>query len=405
MLSCLRPSLSVETPNLHSSTPSLQGKLPKWLFHRTSTLMKLTNFLYACMILTVAGNSADGTPSSSSRQSPTVNLTREYALAVKTNSYTEIWSKIHPENSYQIDSEQLEDHEEQQLLAEVLHPDRECVQKALQCARPCTLTELVAAYFDQTEQTSRLCLLLYRSVHRARILYAPLHDLLSVLPLDLESDSLTILQCNQLYEVFLQFDSCKNPFPHPDSHDFNDMRCCFSQLKEQLECRLRKSSSRVRLIRRATAGSAICLIGTAVGATVTAVVIASHALVALVAVPFLPAFLPSKITKRELAHRAQLDAAKKGNFVLQSDLDTIDRLVARLHMEAEGDKFLIRGVGLSRGRDRLTLQGVAKRLHQNHFSFLHQLLELEEHLCLCFAAINRVRSLLLEEIYLQQTLS
>lgn len=374
MLKCLRPSLLAATPNIRSSSPPFQG------------------------------NSADGTPASSSLPSPTVNLTREYTSAVQTNSYSEIWSKIHCDNSSyrEIEIKQLEGDEELELLTQVLHPNRECVVEALSSARPSTLINLVSEYFDQSEHTSRMCLLLHHSVQRARYLYAPLHDLLNVLPLDSEFDSITQSQCNRAFEVFLQFDHFENPFPNPNLHSFDNMRSCFSQLKQQLDCHLSRSRSRVRLLRRATVGSAICLIGTAVGVTISAVAIASHALVALVACPLLPAFPPFKITKREMAHVSQLDAAAKGTFLLHNDLDTIDRLVVRLHSEVEGDKFLIR-LGLERGREKHPIQEVAKHLHKNHLNFLRQLTDLEEHLCLCFAAINRARSLLLQEIQLHQT--
>ncbi|CBI40808.3 hypothetical protein VitviT2T_026834 [Vitis vinifera] len=352
-------------------------------------------------------NSREDTPRSISQTSPTVNLTREYTLAVQTNSYNEIWSKIHVRHQddytntdpdQDTDGEREED-VQQLRLAHVLRPDRECVQDALRHARSNTLTRLVSDYFDHSENTSQLCLLLHRSVHHAHSLYSPLHDLLDILPLD--SDSLTQSQCNQAFDVFLQFDSLDNPFPCPDSHNFRDMRRCFSQLKEQLDGHIRKSRSKIRLICRATAGSAFCFIGTAVGVAISAVAIATHTLVALIA-PLSTVFLPPRLSKKELAHGAQLDAAARGTYVLCHDLGTIDSLVAWLHTAVEGDKRLIR-LGLEGGRDKHTIQEVAKHLCKNHLYFLHQLKDLEEHICLCFTTVNRARSLLLREIDLHQS--
>uniref|UniRef100_A0A5B7AGU9 Uncharacterized protein n=1 Tax=Davidia involucrata TaxID=16924 RepID=A0A5B7AGU9_DAVIN len=372
MLHCLRPSSSTETSNLHPFSPPLQG------------------------------NSAEGTPRSSTQPSPTVNLTREYTLAVQTSSYSEIWSKIHPSNSSycEPDPGQAEGNEEQQRLAQVLHPNQECVQEALQHVKPNTLTRLVSTYFDHSENSSNLCLLLQDSVHHARSLYTPLHDLLDVLPVDFDSNSLSQSQCDRAFEIFLQFDHLNNPFTCPDSHNFDDMRHCFSQLKQQLDHFLYKSRSRVRLLRHATTGSAICLIGTVVGGVITAVAIASHALAALVVCPFLPSLLPSKITRKEQAHLSQLDAAARGTCALRNDLDTIDRLVARLHTAVEGDKLLIR-LGLERGRDRHPIQEVVKQLRKNHPNFVRLLVDLEEHICLCFNGINKTRSFLLQEIHHQ----
>ncbi|KAL7247717.1 hypothetical protein ACSBR2_002600 [Camellia fascicularis] len=341
MLHCCMPSLSTRRPNLISSLPPPQQ-----------------------------ANSAEGTPRSSAQRSPTVNLIDEYTLATQSNSFSEIWSIIHPSDpSYENpDSGHTEADCAEQLLAQILNPSRECVQEALKHARPNTLTHLVSAYFDHSENTSHLCLILRDSVHNAHSLYCDLHKLLDVLPLDAESNSLSQPQCDTAFDVFLQFDCLDNPFPDPESHNFQDMRRCFSQLNQQLHRRLHKSRSRVRLLQSS----------------------------------LLPAFLPSKISKKELAHVAQLDAAARGTYVLHNDLDTIDRLVDRLYAGVEDDKLLIR-LGLARGRDRHPIHEVAKQLQKNHRNFLSQLKDLEEHICLCVAAINRARSLLLDEIRLYQS--
>lgn len=352
----------------------------------------------------LARTSDEGTPQSSDQPSPTVNLSNAYKSAVETTSYGEIRSKLYPDNSdlHEVESEHLDgQEEEEQILEDVLNPNRECVQSALEFAKNSTLTRLVSSYFEQSEHTSRFCLLLHHGLQRARFHYAPLHKLTAVLPLDSESEFLNQSQCDHAFKIFLEFDRLENPFPHPDSQNFSEMRNCFSQLKRQLDSCLLKSRSKIRFVRRATVGCAICLIGTVVGVTLSAVAIATHALVALVACPVCSTFLPSNINKKELAHMALLDAAAKNTYVLLNDLDTIDRLVARLHTEVEGDKLLIR-LGLERGSDRHAIQEVAKQLYKNHLNFLRQLSDLEEHLCLCFAAINRARALLLQEIHLHQ---
>ncbi|KAG1363907.1 hypothetical protein COCNU_11G007340 [Cocos nucifera] len=70
---------------------------------------------------------------------------------------------------------------------------------------------------------------------------------------------------------------------------------------------------------------------------------------------------------------AQLDAAARGTYVLNNDLDTIERLVARLHETVESDKKLVR-LGLERGRGQHhPIEEVVRQLRKNHPSFLHQL--------------------------------
>ncbi|KAJ4729571.1 UPF0496 protein [Melia azedarach] len=288
----------------------------------------------------------------------------------------------------------------QLLLSQVLQPNRQCVEEALRDARPNNLTRLVSAYFDHSENTTNLCLLLRQSIYRAHAIYAPLHELLDILPLD--NHSVTQSQCDTAFEVLLQFDSADNPFPCADSHNFHDMRRCFSELKQQLDHNLRKSHSRVRLFRHATSGTTLCIIGAAVAVTISAVAVATHALVAIVAAPFCTAYFSPGVINKQQGLLKQLDAAKKGTYVLNNDLDTIDRLVARLYTAIEGDKQLVR-FGLERGRDRHSIQEVLKQLRKNHHNFTHQLKVLEEHICLCFNTVNRSRSLLLQEIHLHQT--
>ncbi|XP_019058917.1 PREDICTED: UPF0496 protein At3g19330-like isoform X3 [Tarenaya hassleriana] len=289
------------------------------------------------------------------------------------------------------------------LLSQVLQPNRECVEEALSHAKQTSLTQLISTYFQHSEDATSLCLNLYQSVHSARELYRPLFDLLDILPID--PHAINESHCNLAFDIFLKFDSLDNPFPCPESHNFRETQQCFSLLKQQLDTRLRKSRTRVRLLHRATAGSAIFLVAAVVGVTASAAVIASHALPTLVvAGPLCSAYLPHSFKKKELANISQLNAAAKGTFVLNKDLDTIDRLVSRLHMGIENDKLFVR-LGLERGRDIYPIQEIVKQLRKSHLNVTHQLKDLEDHICLWFTNVNKARSLLLQEIHLHRTYS
>ncbi|XXG64228.1 hypothetical protein AAC387_Pa05g2231 [Persea americana] len=325
-------------------------------------------------------NSTSTPRSSDGASSSTVDLIKEYTMSVQTSSYNEIWARIHEHSLSEV---------------QVLNPDRDSVNKALQIALPNKLTRVVSDYFDSSEDTSKLCLLLQQSINQARSIYLPIGDLIEHLPSS--SSSTSQPQCDWAFDTLTEFHRQENPFP--SDTNFDHIR--LSQLKLQLDQRLRKARSRTRLIRRTTRGSAICLIGSVAGVAVSAVVVATHALTALVAIPFFT-FLPSNFAKQQLHHISQLDAAAKGTYVLHNDLYTIDRLVARLHATVESDKELIR-YGLERGKDKYPIVEVVKQLRKNHPHFLHQLKDLEEHVCLCFTTVNRARSLLLEEIHLHQT--
>lgn len=355
------------------------------------------------------GTSADGTatatPTSSTQFSPTVNLTREYTLALQTNSYSEIWSRIQDFNAseHQVQDQIFIENGGSStsthlhlVLSQLLQPNRASVEEALRRhSKPNTLTRLVSTYFDHSENTVNLCLLLFQSMYRARDLYVPIHELLDVLPHD--PDSLAQSQCETAFDVFSQFEQLDNPFPCPDSTDnFLEMRRCFSQLKQQLDHRLHKTRSRIRYLNRAGLGAAICLIGTLIAVPISAALIATHTLVAAIvaAVPFC---VPCGLKKKEKSHIAQLDAASKGAYVLNEDLRTINCLVDSLYNTVEGDKLFVQ-FGLERGRDKFAIHEVVKQLRKNRVKFSEQLAELEVHLCLCFSAVNKARSLLLREI-------
>ncbi|XP_073150443.1 UPF0496 protein At3g19330-like [Henckelia pumila] len=353
------------------------------------------------------GHSVDNASTSSVQPSPTVNLTREFTLAVETHSYKEIRSIFDQESSFNqnFDVENLE-FEEPLLLEQVIQPSREIIQDALSLVESYSLAQLVATCFEHSENTSRLYLHLYQRVRKAKHVYTPIHNLLDDLPLEVDFDSysLTHSQCTSAFNIFLQFDGHENPFVPPEPHNFDHLRQSFSQFTKKVDKRLEKTQSRVHLRHHCSKGSSLCIIAAGVGVAVAAVAIATHALVAIVASPICPIILQSVTTGKEAVHQKQLNTAAKVAYFIHKELDTIDRLVALLHSDVENDKFLVHH-GVDRGMDKYLIQEVLKQLRRNRSSFAQRLLFLEEHLFLCFASINRARSLLLQGIHAHEDLS
>ncbi|CAG7891041.1 unnamed protein product [Brassica rapa] len=346
-------------------------------------------------------SSLDSLPSNNaSNPSPTFNLSRELAHAFQTPSYHDIRSLVHvvdPPAHLPIQPD-INDRTEL-LLSQVLQPNNECVQEALSHAKPTTLTHLISTYFQHSESATRLCLNLYQSVHTARHLYTPLFDLFHIFPVD--SHAIDESLCNLAFDVFLKLDTFENPFSSPESHSFRDTQLCFSQLKHKLDTRLRKSRSRVRLIHHATAGSPLISCCSCCCFGGCCFCLSCTSLPLLFAGPLCSPYLPHSFKKKELTNISQLNAAAKGTFVLNKDLDTIDRLVSRLHTGIEYDKLFIR-LGLERGRDVYSVQEILKQLHKTHLNLTHQLKDLEDHICLWFTNVNKARSLLLQEIHLSR---
>ncbi|KAJ3696521.1 hypothetical protein LUZ61_000226 [Rhynchospora tenuis] len=361
-----------------------------------------------------------GTPTSSASAaspSPTINLSREYTLAIQTASYQEIWTKIHRVSDAEEDSEGP-------TIAHVLQPDRASVEEILRTAPDTPMTRLISNYLESSEQTSVLCLSLQGSVARARTLYDPIGELLDLIPVSGTSMGmvvdLTPALCNKAFDVFVQFNGIENPFPSPSSSSadangssstrsnsqFQGMKGSSLKLKQQLDEKLHKARRKNRILRRTTRGSGICLIACTTGLTVVGLVLASHIMAALVAgsACILGGSCCDWVAMHGLKEDMdRLDAAARNTYALKNDLDTIEKLVERVHETIEDDKKLMRlGVVGGRGQ-RHPIEHVVRHLRKNHRSLLQQLLELDEHICLYFASVNRVRSLLLQHILQSQS--
>ncbi|PAN37964.1 hypothetical protein PAHAL_7G137100 [Panicum hallii] len=354
---------------------------------------------------------------STPRSAATINLSQEYRLAIHTESYQEIWDKIHVDGDGRREvgggggSDEDEDEEEERgeevldriTLAGVLRPEEAVVERALGDAPDTELTRLAADYFRSTHHASLLCLSLRRALRRAGALYGPITDLLALIP---HSTQLAVPHCDCAFDAFLLFDQMPNPFPAPGA-GFQGMRRSFVGLKNHLDLRLLSVRRRRRWLRCAKRGSGICLIACATGAAIAGLVLATHALTALLATA--PACAASSSSccplatsmKRLQKHMDRLDATARGTYVLNNDVDTIERLVGRLHATVESDKMLVRlGLDCGRGQHH-TIEEVVRQLRKNHPSLLRQLADLEEHICLYFAAVNRARLLLVHHLNAQ----
>ncbi|BAS89079.1 UPF0496 protein At3g19330 [Oryza sativa Japonica Group] len=348
----------------------------------------------------------------SSLSTATINLSQEYTLAIHTSSYHEIWAKIHVDGgdgqreggvSGGGGGEEDEEDEDRCTLAGVLQPEDAVVERALGDAPDTELTRLAADYLRSTHHASLLCLSLRRALRRARALYGPITDLLALIP---HAPPLAAPHRDCAFDAFLLFDQMPNPFPAPAA-GFQGMHRSFVGLKNHLDLRLLRARRRRRLVRCATRGSGICLIACATGAAIAGLVLATHAITVLLAAA--PACAASRGSccpatasmKRLQQHMDRLDAAARGAYVLNNDVDTIERLVGRLHATVESDKLLVR-LGLERGRgEHHTIEEVVRQLRKNHPSLLRQLADLEEHICLYFAAVNRARLLLVNHLSAQ----
>ncbi|KAL5058859.1 hypothetical protein RYX36_030463 [Vicia faba] len=344
----------------------------------------------------------------STQESSSPNVSREFDRAIQAPSYNDIRTMIQtPPQPHHIEIQQVnnedntqeqdEDSHHRDILTQVLQPNPNSVRETLAKSKPeSALTLLVSSYFDHSETTSHRCLTLVRTVHRAREMYNPLSKLLSELPSD--SSSLSQLQCDTAYDLFIQFNLHENPFVFPYFHTIRDS---FSDLKHQIQLDRRKCHHRIRLFRNATIGCAICGLATVSIAVITAVIVATHASIGFAAtIPLFCIPFQKRRKRKALARLKQLDAAESGTFVV-NHVNTIDSLVDRLQTVVESDKANMR-FALEKGRDRHPIQEVIKELRKRQPVFEQLLKDLEQHIYLCFDTVNKARGALLNEISIHQ---
>lgn len=325
-----------------------------------------------------------------------VDVREEYANAFRTESYIDFWTRVvaysngDSPSAFTSDSTTAARLPSYRLFAEhLLDPDQPTVIRVLSLTHhPPKVQSLLSHYFTQTANASLLCSLLLKDIDRVRVNYRSLNTILQSSPNDFS------LVMTHLTE----FSNSLNPFAssRPSSCRVwaTQSQCC--DLLKRLESRRDKVRAKLQLIAKLKLGSAFFLV------TITTsfiVVVLAHGLVLLVAVPgFIAASMDAASGKKSARVMAQLDAAAKGTYILNKDLEMISRLVARLNDEMEHMRMNIK-FWVGRKEDHFLANGeVARLMKKSQCSFSDQLDELEEHLYLCFMTINRARDLVLKQI-------
>lgn len=359
-----------------------------------------------------------------------VDVREEYANAFRTESYDEFWTRVLALNvaestsSRTIGSTTADRLPSYRLFAEhLLDPDQPTIDRVLALARNSPENHiLLSDYFSETTDASILCGLLLKDIDRTRADYRSLKATITgleatylsqtiLLTPSLETISvmskcsvvrLSHLSLGNNFPIILtrltKFFNSANPFASTASTQrrFQAVKTGCTQLLKRLESSRDEARAKLHIIEKVKHGSAIFLVALTI--SLTAIIVA-HALALTVAVPCLiAASLELASAKKLTKFSAQLDVAAKGAYILNRDLDTISRLVARLHDELEHVRAMV-GFWLEQGEERLQAKGeVARQLKMNNSSFRQQLDELEEHLYLCLMTINRARNLVVKEI-------
>ncbi|KAL9240475.1 hypothetical protein vseg_014689 [Gypsophila vaccaria] len=334
-----------------------------------------------------------------------VDVREEYANAFRTESYNEFWTRV--TTLTRRDSTSLKSMgttSASRLLSyrlfveHLLEPNQPTVNKILTTNQNEPENKsLLSDYFKETANASMLCGHLLRDTDQMRNTFRSLNKTLQSLENTHMSASST-----QLETILIQltkFTKYINPFISSSSSltRFRAVKSSCSDLLKRLESRRDKVQAKLHQHNSLKLGSAVFFI--ALTTTITLVIV-THGLATMVAIPsFIVASFGRHSSKQLAKVSAQLDAAAKGTYILNRDLDTISRLIARLHDELEHTRAGVEfWIGRSQGKFQDQASQVARQLRRNDSSFIDQLDELEEHIYLCFMTINRARKLVVKEI-------
>ncbi|XP_071740865.1 UPF0496 protein At3g49070 [Rutidosis leptorrhynchoides] len=342
-------------------------------------------------------------PKHTSSSSMEIDVREEYANAFRTQSYIDFWTRVldltHGGSTMKqtVSSVAAARLPSYRLFAEnLLDPDQPTVTQILTLAnhKP-ENRNLLTDYFSETANASIVCSSLLKHINHLRTKYRSLKSALK----SMEITNVPFVNHGPVIAARLtDFSSSFNPFMIPinSSNGVQTVQVsCFNLLK-RLELSRDKAQTKLNKINRIKYGSAVTLVIITVSLTV---IIVTHALAILVTAPgIIFATMEIRSSAKLVKLVAQLDVAAKGTYILNRDLDTVTRLVARLNGELEHMQTMTK-FWLKRGHNRIrSVEEFGQQLKKNDLSFCEQLDELEEHLYLCFMTINRARNLVVKEI-------
>ncbi|KAH1214699.1 UPF0496 protein [Glycine max] len=320
------------------------------------------------------------------------SVNEEYLEAFRTKSYIEICNKaqegIEKTSTKMLTSSSSSIPLCMQLTEYLLEPRQEMIANIAQRLK---LHHLLVDYFEASLEACRCCDTILEAIHSMRLAYRRITRVVKL--------SKTVLDDE---------DDDNDDKIHNNTVKFRDIHDRHVELLQRLKSTRREIRRRLTLKRVCKKVLGIALITAHSVVLVALLVFAFHSIVGLVAAPSIVCGLVGLFVKRGRERFRssycddeklceQLDVAAKGVYVLSNDLDTMSRMVKRLHDEVEHRK-VVAEVCVRNEKSEILLKQVMRDFHEHESSFLEQLEELEGHIYLCFLTTNRSRRLVVQEI-------
>ncbi|GFS35992.1 hypothetical protein Acr_00g0043280 [Actinidia rufa] len=356
-----------------------------------------------------------------------VSVNGEYTKAFRTKSYIEMLSKAQA----QLGGKSLGrlgsslsslPSSRAHLCNCLLEPPQEIIMDMMKGS---SLHPLIIDYFVASFEACKICDVLLHSVHllHARYTGSPISEIL-IEPLSQCTPNHTVVsgdlcasrfsshlvlgddrdlgdresvackdytdaQCRAIFEELASFAMLKKPLLRISQSQFRDMHDNNVRLRRTLKLKWRKVKRRAKLTRYCKK------IATGFGLVVSYNALAIGLLLVLAC----PSKIASMLNNRGLKMRslgAQLKKTERGVFTLNTDLDTMSRLVRKLEDEIEHIQA-VSEVCVGNGM-RGVVKEVVRAFEIHQTGFLEQLEELEKQIYLWLLSMNRARAVIMQEI-------
>ncbi|KAG0484260.1 hypothetical protein HPP92_008339 [Vanilla planifolia] len=339
----------------------------------------------------------------------TLDVDAEYTEAFHTKSFVDIWARAHRQTRESPDgrggggdvigtrkqhSSPLPHDSYTHLSEFLLEPTQESLSSVAASAGDRRVAALLLDYLDATFQSFDACTSLLASIDRTRSLHRATLCLLVSLSVGTE-----------VAGELSGFVDLGNPLSQQNLACFDRAHAMYPPLMPQLTAERRRLRRRARLLRIAKCAVGVVAISVVGAVAMAAIAVAAHAavVVAAVTVPLLASGRQRYSRKHRRSNLGWLeragrrvDAAARGAYIVERDMDTVSRMVRRVHDEVEHGRDVARLVLLSKEKE--LAREVVRDMEIGEHWFQEQLEELEEHVYLCLLTINRSRRLFAEEM-------